>query len=290
MFAQTLLLSLLVALFVPQEHKLPTNVRRADEVKAPAEAAKPTGPMRVEPWAILDQRVSWTGEPMERAPTPQLRLLLKLTGEKVATVSRVGKPIIEKMVDDKGTVLVDPASITDAEKAATSLVPPAQNVAQTGFIRLDLAPTTPAPRSATRISELKGYVNVVYGGPTEEITIDNPAQYAGKTIENPRLKELGITIRVLKPAEEAIEPNDGRGLAIKIEGSEEMIKNIDLYDEWMKRMSVRPRISKTQKDETYYYYQIMGALLTPDCQLALTVYSSVDREKVAFDMKDVVLP
>lgn len=290
MIAHSILYALLVALMVPQDgSKLPPYVKK-DEPAPAAQAAKPTGPMRVEMWGILDQRVSFIGDPIERAPTSAMRLLLKLTGEKVASIARSGRPVIEKMMDDKGTVLLDPSTYTDADKTATSPVSPAANVEQTGLIRLELMATTPAVRTATKISELKGYVNVVYGGPTEEITIDNPAQYAGGLIEHPRLKELGIAIRILKPAEEAIEPADNRGIAIKIEGNEEMVKNVDLYDEWMKRMSVRPRVSKTQKDESYYYYSIMGALLSADCQLALTVYQGVTREKVQFDLKDIALP
>lgn len=291
MFAHSVLYALLVALLLPQEKPtLPPFVKRADEVAPATQNAKPTGPMRVEPWAILDQRVSFIGDPIERAPTPQARLLLKLTGEKVMDIDRCGRPIIETMVDDKGTVLIDTAGYTDADRNTTSLVTATANVEQLGYIRLDLPTTRPPARAATKITQIKGYVNVVYGGQTEEITIDNPAQYAGGTIDHPRLKELGITIRVLKPAEEAIEPADNRGIAIRIEGKDEMVKNVDLYDEWMKRMSVRPRVSKTQKDETYFYYSIMGALLTPDCQMALTVYQSIEKEKIEFDIKDYTLP
>ena len=253
-------------------------------------APPPTGPMRIEPFGIQDVRIAFFGQTPERPQEPRARFLFKLTGERILKVDRVGKLIIEEMVDDSGKTLVDPGVFNDRDRSSTNPVPASANIAQNGFVALDYTCTTPPLRNATKITKGKGYVNVVYGGPTEEITIDNPMQHVGKAIDHPRLKELGLTVRILKPGEESAEPADNRGIPIRIEAGDEMVKNIDMYDEWMKRMNIRPRMAKTQKDEPYFYYQVMGGIITPDCQLVLTVHKKIEREKVPFEIKDLALP
>jgi hypothetical protein len=246
--------------------------------------------MRIEPFGIQDVRIAFFGPTPERPQEPRARFLFKLTGERIGKVDRVGKLIVEEMVDDAGLALVDPSVFSERDRSLTNPLPASANVAQSGFVALDYTCSTPPPRSATKVAKARGYVNVVYGGPTEEITIDNPMQHSGKTIEHPRLKELGLTVRILKPGEESAEPADNRGIPIRIDAGDEMVKNIDLYDEWMKRMNIRPRMGKTQKDESYFYYQIMGGVVTPDCQLVLTVHKKIEREKVPFELKDLALP
>jgi hypothetical protein len=267
---------------------LPPYVKEAGSGQAPA--APPTGPMRLEPFGIQDVRISVFGTPPERSQEPRARFLFKLTGERIGKVDRVGKLIVEELIDDTGKDLADPKAFTERERTSTNPLSAAANVAQNGYVPMDYTCASPPTRAAKKITKAKGYVNLVFGGPTEEVTIDNPMQYAGKTVENNRLKELGLTVRILKPGEESAEPADNRGIPIRIEAGEEMVKNIDLYDEWMKRMNVRPRVSKTQKDETYFFYQVMGGVVTPDCQLVLTVHKKIEREKVPFELTDLTLP
>lgn len=271
----------------PDTKPLPNYVREGGLPQTPTQ---PTGPMRVEAFGIQDVRIAFFGGAPERPQEPRARFLFKLTGERIAKVDRVSKLIIEEMTDDTGKSLVDPSVFTERDRTTTNPMPPSANVAQNGFVPLDYTCSTPPVRSATKIAKAKGYVNIVYGGPTEEITIDNPMQNAGKSIDHPRLKELGINVRILKPGEEAAEPADNRGIPIRIEAGDEMVKNIDLYDENMRRMNIRARISKNQKEETYFYYQIMGGIVTPDCQLVLTVHKKIEREKVPFEVKDLALP
>lgn len=258
---------------------------------APQPPPPPTGPMRVEAFGIQDVRIAFFGQTPERPQEPRARFLFKLTGERIGKVDRSGKLIVEEMVDDTGKSLVDPSAFNERDRTSTNPLPATANVAQNGYVTLDYTCSTPPLRNATKISKAKGYVNLVYGGPTEEITIDNPMQHAGKpAVDHPRLKELGLTVRILKPGEESAEPADNRGIPVRLEAGDEMVKNIDLYDEWMKRMNIRPRPGKTQKDETYFYYQIMGGVLTNDCQLVLTVHKKIEREKIPFELKDLALP
>jgi hypothetical protein len=285
----------LVALVAPPQQPpgaekpaLPPYVKEPGQASPPA--APPTGPMRVEAFGIQDVRIAFFGQTPERPQEPRARLLFKLTGERIGKVDRVGRLIVEEMADDTGKSLVDASAFTERDRTSTNPMAASANVAQNGYVALDFTCATPPVRAATKIAKAKGYVNLVYGGPTEEITIDNPMQHAGKAIDHPRLKALGLTVRILKPGEESAEPADNRGIPIRIEAGDEMVKNIDLYDEWMKRMNVRARSSKTQKDETYFYYQIMGGVVTPDCQLVLTVHKTIEREKVAFELKDLALP
>lgn len=274
------------------ERKLPPFVRDTGgpgPTTVPA-ASQPTGPMRVEPFGVQDVRVTFYQQPPERVQEPRSRFLFRLTGETVAKVDRHGKAIIEALTDDTGKDLLDPKALTDRDRTGTNPVSQAANIAQNGGIMLDYVCTTPPTRAAKKIAKVRGYVNIVFGGPTEEITIDNPMQFAGKVIDHPRLNELGVKVRVLKPGEESAEPADNRGIPLKIEAGEDSVRNVDLYDEWMKRMNIRPRAAKTAKDETYFYYQVMGGLVTSDTQLVFTVHKSVKREQVKFEATDLALP
>lgn len=274
------------------ERKTPPVVRESGApATSPAPAAsQPIGPTRVEPFGIQDVRISFFQPPPERAQEPRSRFLFRLTGAEVTKVDRHGKVIIEEMTDDTGKNLVDPKAFTDRDRTGTNPVNQAASVAQNGGVILDYVSTTPPTRAAKKINKVRGYVNIVFGGPTEEITIDNPMQYAGKTIDHPRLSELGIKVRVLKPGEESAEPADNRGVPLRIEAGEDSVRNVDLYDEWMKRMNIRPRAAKTAKDETYFYYQVMGGLVTADTQLVFTVHKSIKREQVKFEATDLALP
>src|SRR5262249_28912963 len=150
-------------------------------------AAKVEGPMRVELLGLIDQRVFFVEPVPERAPKTALRIILKLTGEKLGELYRAGRAVIEDVVDDTGAKLLDGSAMSDKDKAATAPIN-VNGIVQQGYQMLDVLPPTPPNRLAKKIPSLKGYVNIVFGGPTEEVTIENPLQYMGKPIDNPKLK------------------------------------------------------------------------------------------------------
>lgn len=256
---------------------------------APPTAPELKGEMRVEYLGLMDQRVDFAPPPPERAPRPALRILFKLTGEKLGDLYRCGKVVIEELVDDTGAKLFDPATIAEKDKTATAIVNTA-GALQAGYHMLDLN-ATPAARAAKSITSAKGHVNIMFGGPTEDITIENPMQFVGKTIEHPRLASLGLKVRVLKlGGEEATEPADGRGIALAFEPSDEQIKALEFYDENFKKVAARPRDSRSEKVDGYKFYGLAGGLLTADTQMVLTVFTKIEKKKVEFHLKNLTLP
>lgn len=268
----------------------PQLVAQEEPQPADGEApTPPTGPMRLEMLRIIETRV-WTPDTPGPNETSGMRFQMKLTGERFAQIVRAGDLIIEKMVDDKGNDLIKPDSIKDRQKTATQKVTINPRALQQGYMPREQIMRVPA-RGATRIAEAEGYVNLVYGGETETINIRDPLQYEGQNVDHPRLKELGITCRILKLGEEADEPGDGRGIALKFTDGEDHIQNVGFNDAWYRRMNARPRAGKTTDEESRYaYYAIGGGRLDADCEMAITVYPKIERETVRFSLKDVALP
>jgi hypothetical protein len=172
----------------------------------------PTGPMRVEPWAISESRSRYDSDPPPKPPVPMLTLRTKLTGERLVQMVGRGEMIVEEMVDDTGAVLKTLADYDPSELTKTYPLRAGKRMLTAGFAGLNLEARLPS-REARVLSKVRGYVNVVYATKTEEIMIDNPLQYLGGYLEHPRLQELGIKIKVISPGEQAKEKYDVGGIA-----------------------------------------------------------------------------
>lgn len=260
------------------------------ESPAPTPMVKLEGAMRVEHLGVMDYRASFVEPAPERAPKPALRVLVRLTGERLGDLYRCGRAIVEEMSDDTGARMFDPTTISEKDRTVTTPVNLSAGIMQQGYHMLDIT-ALPGSRAAKTITRLRGYVNIVFGGHTEEITIENPLQYLGKTVDHPKLKEIGLTVRVLKMGgEEATEPNDGRGIALDFEPSDEQVKAVDFYDENMKKIAARPRDGKSEKVDAYKYYALAGGLVNADTQMVLTVLPKIEKQRIEFDLKDIPLP
>jgi len=259
------------------------------EAQQPAPAA-PTGPMRLEPIVLYETRVWYGIEPPGGAgPTSTLRLQVKLTGERLAQVVRSGPLVIEEAVDEHGNTLVDAEAMGQYAREMTLPVNVNARVLQQGFLPRE-ANLVPPPRSSTKIARMRGYCNIVFADKSEQVVIENPLQYEGREVDHPRLKELGIELRVLKIGEEADEPGGGKGIAMKFTGGEEKVRAAELYDAWMKRMAVRARVGQTNNEKKYTYYAAQVGKIDEDTQLVLHVFPEIETARVSLMVDDLALP
>ena len=114
----------------------------------------------------------------------------------------------------------------------------------------------------------------------------------GGLIDNPRLKALGIKIRVIKPGKELGRTKPGSGIALEfIAKSRRKIDKIEFFDAWMRPLYPRPRaVTPPEGGKTYYYYQMQVGRISSDTQMLLTVYPKIEEEDVHFAFKDLALP
>jgi hypothetical protein len=249
----------------------------------------PTGPMRIELFMVSEERVRYEGEVPEQATESSIRLHVKLTGERLAEMVGLGHLVIEEMIDDTGAVLASRENLEPRDEKATSPVKSSKRLLARGFVNRSAQAKAPS-RAARKLAKASGWVNIVYATKTEEILIDNPLQYEGGWLEHPRLKELGLKIRVITPGDEVNVRREGRGIALQFEESRKKIEQIEFFDAWLKPMYARSRTVQTPDGEEYTYYGTVMGAMDADTQMLLTVYPEIEEDRIRFEFKDVELP
>jgi len=153
-------------------------------------------------------------------------------------------------------------------------------------------PRLQSPSRAAKALKLRGYVRIILAQEREELTIDNPLQYAGRIIEHERLKELDIQVRLV-PAEEleGQEPPDPkRTLTVQYVKGGERMESLNIHDAWMKPIRSRPRPATTKTGDAVTSFLILGEGLNQDCQLVLKVFPTIEDAKVPIEIDALPLP
>ncbi len=254
------------------------------------EITLPTGPMRVEPWALSESRNRYDSDVPPNVSEPTLALRAKLTGERLVHMVGRGELIIEEMVDDTGAILKSLADYKTRELTKTYSIRAGKRMMMTGFASLTVNAKATS-RQARKLTKVKGYVNVVYATETEEIMIDNPLQYLGSYIEHPRLKEVGLKIKVISPGKETKDRRDTSGMALEYEdGARKHIRKLEFFDAWLKPLYARERPAEKPDGSEYVLYNIVAGQMNADTQMLLKFYPEIEEEKVEFTFEDLELP
>jgi hypothetical protein len=192
-------LSLLLLLLLPQPGQNPQPEPPATEPEAPT-VAYDEGPLRVEFVAMREVRMRAAEPELAGRMQSDLRIQVRIAGEPLKQVAQYGNVILTEMVDDQGKSLINDDTYTDEEREIMRpLNIPVTRLAQDG-LKL-VTQTDPASRGAAKLTKMRGTVRLVLADKTEQITIDNPFQYLGGKIADPRLEELGIEIAVVSAAD-----------------------------------------------------------------------------------------
>jgi hypothetical protein len=249
------------------------------------------GPLRCEPIAVADLRF-WYKERPPQARESQFQTLWRVEGERVTEAARTGNIILTEAIDDTGKSLFDPNSYTEEYRTTTRLLGlTPEQIRHTG-VRAQCGMNSPS-RSAHSIS-LKGSLLLVLAPKREEITVANPLQYVGKNIENPRLKELGIVIRVV-PIDELelgnqTPPPPNELFVLQYVEKPDNVNTAVLYDAWMKRMRYREQPNQTKKGERVHGFAFAPPGLTDQDQLVFEVFPTLEEVHLPIVVDNLELP
>lgn len=286
------MLSLCLMLLLQQAGPPATQPQPPTPPKQPAVSPAPTydhGPLRIEITAMFDARY-WFQEEQPGTRESDLRMQLRISGQRITEIARVGTVILDEATDDTGKALVAPDSQTDEEREATrpvNLAP--ERLRSTGLL---LTAGMGSPNRAAKSVKLRGSVRLILAEGHEEITIDNPLQYVGQTLAHERLKELGVEIRVVSPAELADEqpPSAASTFSIQYVKGQEHVRSLGFYNGWMSVIRHRERPLKTKDGQAVVGCGLIGAELNGDSQLVIDVYPRVDDIQLPIEIDELKLP
>ncbi len=263
---------------------------RQARVEGPPEPIRPpSGPMRIEPFSLTETRVRNLRNAEAQPRGSNLRFQVLITGQRLGEVVGLGNLIIEYMADDTGQVLASLDDYTEQEREATSPVRLSKRMLKRGVVQRVSEVKVPS-RKATRLTEVRGWVNLVYATETEQIMIDNPLQYLGGYIDHPRLAELGLKIQVVEPEESVAKRAQRKGIALRFSDNLKHVRKIEFFDAWLKPLYPRQHNINPENGEPYVFFEPMVSQIDTDTQMLLTIYPKIEEQKLRFEFKDIELP
>jgi hypothetical protein len=248
--------------------------------------------MRLQIIALREQRYSFY-ETFEGRTLPKsdLQVQFRLRGSDIGKLVRVGWPIPTEVTDDTGQSVILADTITPDRQAYSRVVNMTpEQLAATGWMAgLSFAPPT---RKAAHLKVMRGTLKLTYADTVEELVIVNPLQYAGKTIEHPRLKELGIAITIVKPeaapTEGAPAPSE---FGLRIEQGNEKVRDASFCDAYLRPLFNQPGVPKKLPDGREYTSYVAGRVpFDRDMQLIIGVFPTVREDTLKWEINDLPLP
>lgn len=271
---------------------LPAGLTAVAQEETPQATSAPTtqeGPMRIELFGLREVRELYPDPRSQYPDQSRLHLGMTLAGARLEQVVRIGRAIITEAVDEAGKVLVAPDAYDEDQRTATNPVNVTPDVIQRGGLQLG-AQLTATTRGAATIAKLKGTVRVVYAGAHEEITVFNPRAQAGSLIEHPRLKELGISVRVMPPGDPKGAPAQENVITLQFLPDRNRVRGVAFHDAWMKKLTARDKLLKTNDGEDCVSYQVSRGWINEDAQMVLEIYPEIEETQIPIEFSDVPLP
>ena len=272
-----------------------TTVRPAQE-PTPGQgqpASQPTydqGPLRVSFVAMRELRFARLDPEAFRGMESEMRLQVRVEGQRVDQIARNSDLILDEMVDDTGLSLLEKPA-TDADRNFT--LPTTQTPDRLIHRGLEIMiKAKPSARAARQLAKVRGSVRVILADKEkgEKITIENPFQYFGKLIENPRLKELGISVRVA-PFDEFSEPiPPDRVLILQYKTKPEHVQETNFYDGSMRPLAKRENRIVTSAGEECMAYMLDPGSFNTDLQVVFTVHTQIEDLRLPFNIDNYALP
>lgn len=246
------------------------------------------GPLRLEITGMSESRV-WVLNPQTGMPRSELLLQLRLVGERVPDVVRAGRVIFTEAVDDSGQALLRPDSYTEAERTETFRVRSNPDVLRERGLAMNTR-LDATSRSAKSLRTLKGGLRVIMASTSEDVAIPNPRQWEGKVVEHPRLKELGIELKVLAAGNPSSVPHTLGTITLATSKNQEYVKGIEFFDAWMARMRASARNAQSNEGEPVVVYQLGDQQLTENSQMIIQVFPKIEDVRVPIELENVALP
>lgn len=183
-----------------------TPVWAADPIRD--KVTLPTVAVGIVPTHVSDLRekdLAKTEEEIVRSP--RLTVTVRAEGKEIKDARGWGNVDITEAIDDTGHDLrmpkkpkppadEDNEDDQDANEGFTILEPLVGSIDRE--LLMDIGLASPA-RTATRIARLRGEFTLLRGGEIKEVAVDHLVDLAGKSIENPVLKDAGVEIVIVCP-------------------------------------------------------------------------------------------
>lgn len=262
-------------------------------------------PVSVKATDVTETRVSLAKgkkKPMF-APESELKVTLHVEGDEVKGASSYGKLRIETATDSAGTDLKpkeersffggsddDFTSLTDdmaRMRMGMSDDDKKDKPLEAFDIELKLGVSA---RKATTIATLKGSFQVLAGGQEKVVTAKKLSTLTGKALDDPALKDAGLTITVADPkkAKASIFGSDPNSITLQIKGDLKNLADVEILDAKGESVSNSTMSTGEEDNKTYTY----GLEQPPDDTLQLRIKVLVGQKtvNVPFELKDVPLP
>ncbi len=252
------------------------------------EMAKFEGPTRFELFGTFEQRVQYAIEGAPINIQPSTRVQLRLLGEKLPTLARIGSAIVLEAIDDLGNNLRRNPDPREDSGERTKAFTVSGGLLRTGHLPIEVN-LSPSSRTATKLTRLKGFLNVAYSSKTEELTIRNPRAFIGRSLAHPRLTELGVEVEMIEPTPEET-GGEGKGVGVRIRSGADLVRGFEIYDADLRLVATRSSNRKAIDQEPYIVISTGGVTLTEDHSIVALLNPDIQTEKVEFDLKDVPLP
>lgn len=247
------------------------------------------GPLRVEVVSIGDTRrkyyVSMTGV----VPGNDFQMQLRLVGKGIADVTRTGRVIFEDVVTDNGEHLISPTTYNEQDRTETFRVRVTPDTLRDRGIGLGTKIDAPS-RQASTIKHARGTLKVVMASEFEDVVIKNIASFRGKTIDHPRLKELGIELRVLPAGNPSNMPPGPGNFAFEFGEGQDLLRNIEFFDAWMTKVRAQSRNHQTNEGQPCVVVQLGDSVSPDEATMIVQVYPKIENIDLPVELKEVPLP
>jgi hypothetical protein len=259
----------------------------------PTTAPAPTydvGPLRIELIGVREMRF-WTSDPTLAARVESdLQMRLRVQGERVDQIARVGTVILTEVVDDTGKALLDDDLYKDVDKTATqTLTITPDRLRDTGLLLS--ARTRPSARGARQLKVFKGTLRVVLSKDKVKYTVLNPHQYYGQKIADARLAALGIEIEVISPDQVENSPPAERSIIIRYKTKREHVQNASFCDGWLRPLPTRDNwLKHKETGEQCQAFFFEPNVFNDEMQIVFEVHPQIDDVTLPIDIKGFELP
>lgn len=278
-------LSLSLILLLPQVADAPAQ----EPASPPAAPTYDEGPLRVEIMAMREIRYSATDPEMAARLKSEFGMQLRIRGERITQVVRQGNMIFTELVDDTGLNLVDADTYTEQDKTMTRpVMVPAERLRSDGLVLTTR--NKPSARGARTLKQVRGSIRLALADKTETLTIDNPGQFVGGTIEDPRLKEMGVEIRVLPADQLENPPPANRCLVLQYATKGDNIQKVSFFDGKLVQVPARETPMTTKSGEACVLQYFDATPYNEEVQAVFEIHPTVEEVNVPFEMDDVALP
>jgi hypothetical protein len=229
-----------------------------------------------------------------------IELTLHVDGPDVKGARKFGMLKVSKAVDDAGTDLNAASKETPKQnilenyeevREPQSFGMDSNQPKPTGF-DMELKLPALSARSAKSIAQVSATMQVLVGGEKKIVEVKQIKQNYGKTIDDPALKQLGVTFELIDPSKASqgamFMGDPKKSVSANISGNIDAIASVQIVDAKGKKLSQGAMWSDMGGKRAISYE--MEKNLSDDMVLQLEVWPGQKTVTVPIELKDIKLP